>query len=233
MDDTVISPRGRRGHRDKKCFPAAKSAQSFRGLVQYVLSPRRYSGAVKQLDCRQALGIKGYTLGVFFSMRGSSEFVTAAEIFHWKFCPGIRVQFNWRRFFVENWPVEVVVLRDKHGYAAMRLPWYLDKSNEFVNFDAPDASPVRLSDVAKWFDYLPNDRRETIKRFEGEIRSGVRNTEFEFPLYALPENQYLVLDGNHNLSALTFSEQPFSVRMYVVRGPIDPNVLPDLVHFAT
>ncbi len=164
-------------------------------------------------------------------MRGSGEFVTTADIFHRKFCSNIRAQFNWRRFFTENWPVEVLVLEDKRTFDALWLPWCLNASNAFVSFNAPSASPVRLSDVAQWFEYLPSNMRATIQQFEGEFRSGVRTTELEIPSYALPANRYIVLDGNHSLSALTLCGLPFIVHMYVVKGPVDPNVLPDLVHF--
>ena len=157
--------------------------------------------------------------------------MTTTEIFHGKFCPGIRVQFDWRRFFVESWPIEVVVLRDKRAFDALRLPWCLNASNAFVNYDAPSASPVSLGDVPQWLEYLPSNMRATIKQFEGEFRSGARTTELEIPSYALPANRYLVLDGNHSLSALTLCGLPFVVHMYVVKGPIDQNVLPDIVHF--
>lgn len=73
--------------------------------------------------------------------------------------------------------------------------------------------------------------RETIQQFVGEFRSGARPTELEIPSYAIPTNRYLVLGGNHSRSALTLCGLPFVAHMYIVKGPIDPNVLPDIVHF--
>jgi hypothetical protein len=154
------------------------------------------------------------------------------DSFHNNFCSGIRVQFNWRRFFAENWPVELMAMYEKGQFGDIRLPWCLDTNNSFVSYDSPNASPVKLSDIGIWFEHLPSDRKMAIQKLKDEFGSGARSTKFEVPLYALPANHFLVLDGNHRLSALALSSLPFSVKMHVVKGPIDPTILPDLVHFA-
>ena len=52
--------------------------------------------------------------------------------------------------------------------------------------------------------------------------------QFEFPVYALSENKYIVMDASHRLSALMMIEKDFSIHMWVVKGPIESNVLADL-----
>ena len=157
--------------------------------------------------------------------------MTPTEIFHGKFCSQIRVAFNWRKFFIEDSPIEVVTLSDVRIFGNLKLPWYLNSSSEFVGYGVAGALPVVLGDVSKWIAHLPSDRRESIEKMRDEVLSGVRSTEFEFPSYAIPQCQYLILDGNHRLCALALSGLPFRVQMYVLKGPLDPVALPDLLHY--
>jgi len=154
---------------------------------------------------------------------------TESEIFHSKFCRGIRVAFNWQRLFVEGWPIAVSKLQDSAIFSTLKLPWYLGDSG-FVSFNAPGALPVRLVDIEKWYPLLPEKQQSDIDNIKGEFLSGARTTEFEFPVYAVPKDEYLVMDGNHRLSALALAKLPFTIDMWVVRGPIDPVALKDLTH---
>jgi hypothetical protein len=154
---------------------------------------------------------------------------TESEIFHSKFCRGIQVAFNWRRLFVEGWPITVSKLQDSAIFSTLKLPWYL-RDNVFVSFDAPGALPVRLVDIEEWYRLLPEKQRSSIDNIKGEFLSGARATEFEFPVYAVPKDEYLVMDSNHRLSALALAKLPFTIDMWVVHGPIDATALADLTH---
>jgi hypothetical protein len=154
---------------------------------------------------------------------------TESEIFHSKFCRGIRVAFNWRRLFVEGWPITIHKRQDSAIFSTLKLPWYL-ANDGFVSFDAPGALPVRLGDIEKWYPLLPERQRNDIDNMKGEFLSGARATDFEFPVYAMPKDEYLVMDGNHRLSALALAKLPFAINMWVVHGPIDTTALADLTH---
>lgn len=34
--------------------------------------------------------------------------------------------FNWQRFFIEQWPVEIISLSKTQDLARLKLPWYLE-----------------------------------------------------------------------------------------------------------
>jgi len=140
--------------------------------------------------------------------------MTTKDAFTQKFCPKIRTGFNWSRFKSEDWPIEIVTVSDSSQFAALRLPWCLNPKNEYVSFAAEDAVRVRLSEVEVWFAHLPAEIRADIERYEKKYRHAEGVVSFDFPAYAIPKQQYLVLDGNHRLSALTRSGVPFRLQRW-------------------
>jgi len=157
--------------------------------------------------------------------------VVTPKQFHAKFSNGICGMFNWQRFLADKWPVEIVELTDRQAFANLRLSWFLSPDSVFVAFDEPRATPVRLDDVQNWYPFLPREQRNRIEQMKREYLEGSRKLEFEFPSYAIPTNEHLVLDANHRLSALALSGASFLLHMFVVKGPIDPGALADLRHF--
>lgn len=147
--------------------------------------------------------------------------------FHNKFCCGIRVIFNWRRFFAENWPINKLILTSINDLSTLRLPWYRNEQGAFVDYKEINAIPVALDDVLEWYQLLPPQEIDTIERMKEEFVQGLSVPQFEFPSYALPDSSYIVLDANHRLCALSLAKVPFMVHMWVVEGPIDPNALAD------
>lgn len=147
--------------------------------------------------------------------------------FHNKFCCGIRVIFNWRRFFAEDWPINGRTLTSPHDLSSLRLPWYRNEHGAFVNYNAADAIPLSLNDVQEWYQLLSPEEISTIERMKEEFVQGVCAPQFEFPSYALPNDTYMVLDANHRLCALALAKVPFIINMWVVEGPIDPTALAD------
>jgi hypothetical protein len=153
--------------------------------------------------------------------------VVTPEQFCAKFS-GICGMLNWQRFLAEKWPLEIVLLTDRQAFAHIRLSWFLSLNNVFVAFDEPGATPVRLDDVQSWYPFLPPKHKNRIEQRKREYLDGSRKPEFEFPSYAIPTNEHLVLDANHRLSALALSGASFLLHMFVLEGPLDPDALADL-----
>ena len=153
------------------------------------------------------------------------------EEFSQRFAGRIRVSFNWPQFRIQNWPVEKISIDGRRICPALRLPWYVGV-NGMVSFDEPGASPVRLSEVDRWYSMLPEQQRTDIDNMRVEYLRRSRSLEPEIPVYALQNGEYLVMDGNHRLSALALSALSFSVDMWVVHGPIAASALGDLKYFS-
>ncbi len=153
------------------------------------------------------------------------------ESFEEKFRDSIRVGLNWDRFFKEEWPVEIVTLSSYSDLGRCYIPWYVGKSGEEVNYDHEEAAPMNLSDVPKVAAILNDERQGDIHQFADSFRNEHGTVQFCAPTYALPDDQYFVLDRNHRLSALTLVSVPFLVTLWNVRGPLDSDCLLDLIHW--
>jgi hypothetical protein len=144
---------------------------------------------------------------------------------------GITVNFNWPRFLAQGWPIRLETRTVLADLERCFLPWYLGQAGVEVNYDAPDAKPLRLSDVASRLAALRANRQSGIRAKEAEMRSDSGLATFATPVYALPHGEFIAMDRCHRLSALMLAKQPFSVTLCVVEGPLDPACLNDLKHW--
>jgi hypothetical protein len=154
-----------------------------------------------------------------------------AEVFRSTFEEVIRVGLNWDRFIDERWPIEEVTIESNDDLERCFMPWFIGKGGEEVAYDHPEAVPMRLVDVPKADKLLNDERREDIRKYVDEYKRHASDIEFIAPTYALPDDQYFLLDRNHRLSALTFAPVKFRVTLWNIRGPLDKDGLLDLIHW--
>ena len=89
-------------------------------------------------------------------------------------------------------------------------------SSEFSDF------PACIEDK---FEYHRNEYKKEIP------------TQTRFPVYGLPENKFLLLDGNHRAVELfkAYQANPTQefhpIELWAIRGPICQTMLPDLKHW--
>jgi hypothetical protein len=143
----------------------------------------------------------------------------------------IRVCFNWNRFFSERWPVAPIRVTTIDELGACVLPWYLGSSRGEVLYTQPDAIPLELSRLPQALNSLNQKRQAGIQNYVAKFKEMATTVEFPVPAYTLSDNRHLVLDGNHRLSALMLCSVPFIVTLWSIRGPLEANCLPDLVHW--
>lgn len=136
----------------------------------------------------------------------------------------IRVCFDRALFCRECHVKETPRLND---FNRVLSSWYgNDQAVELCYLDST-AWPLSVPDVAKRLDEFCQQRRSRIACYAKRIQNGEEGP-FEFPAYALPNGQFMLLDGNHRLVALQKSGIIASVALHVVHGPFDQNILADL-----
>lgn len=145
----------------------------------------------------------------------------------------IRVGLNWDRFFAERWPVEVVTLTTPADLARCFMPWYIGVHGQEVAYDDPDAVPMSLADVPKATTVLNDERKRDLQEYVDKFSREGGVVRFTAPTYALPDDQYFLLDKNHRLAALAVLEVPFEVTLWNVRGPFDADALLDLTYWTS
>jgi hypothetical protein len=122
-------------------------------------------------------------------------------------------------------------LASSSAFSQCFTPWYIGKTGAEVAYDHPEAVPMCLADVPKAASILNEERKSDLQEYADSFRNQKKSVEFTVPTYSLPDNQYFILDRNHRLSALTLAPVPFSVTLWNVRGPLDPDCLLDLIHW--
>lgn len=144
----------------------------------------------------------------------------------------MRVHFSWDRLREGQWPIDLVVMDNVEALSRWFVPWYLREDHE-VHYDQPHAEPLRLVDVARQLSSLNGGRRRLIETIADDLKRHSDPLHLDLPVYSLGEAGLLVLDRNHRLSALLLADRPFRLITFRIRGPIDPRVLPDLIHWST
>lgn len=152
-----------------------------------------------------------------------------SDLFISFFRDSIRVLLNWERMQAESWPVTLSV---EETASAWYAPWYYDSSGSEVDYRATDAHPILLSEVPHHLNRFRRGRRETILAFSEQFRRQHDPTHLVVPAYSLRGGRYLVLDGNHRISGLVHAGSQFRAMFLAVHGPIVPEALPDLQHWA-
>lgn len=157
----------------------------------------------------------------------------STELFVSFFKPCIRVLFNWERLEREKWPIEVVVVDDYSALSSWYAPWYLGESRAEVNYAAADARPLAISELPATLHCLSVPRQQSILSLAERFKHDQQPVQLVVPLFALGPSRYFLLDGNHRMAALATLQIKFCLMAFVVHGPIQGDVLPDLQHWAT
>jgi hypothetical protein len=120
------------------------------------------------------------------------------------------------------------------GYHA---PWYRDGAGYGeVGYDHRDAEPVRHAELATDLSVLQDDRQLRIGELRDRFATQIdgRGVSLILATYALGPDRYLVLDGNHRLTALAqlvAKGCPARLIEFRLTAPVSSAILPDLIHY--
>ena len=156
--------------------------------------------------------------------------LTHVEFEHF-FRPFVRVLFDWDRMISEHWPIRSFVTERLTDLNDWRLPWNFDPSGSQVPYDDPAAMPMTLGELPSLFPKLDTPRRAFITAMaEGFVAGGVP-VQLVVPAYAIDSHCCLLMDGNHRLCALQTSGVEFRLLAFILNGPVDSSIIPELRHF--
>jgi hypothetical protein len=115
--------------------------------------------------------------------------------------------------------VYITTLKD---LGAVRTAWYWPQERDCSDYLDISKPSLRVSDVAYNLSLVTEKHRQIIidKANKPEPLS-------HMPAYALPNSEYLLLDGNHRAVA-AMRKNRLPIALDVLYGPIRPSVLPDL-----
>lgn len=139
----------------------------------------------------------------------------------------VRVLLDWDALRSRRASVQLRVLTCPVDLHLLRSTWYVDPvRRREVDHGVAERLPVLHQDVPSCIDLLDGGRAEKIRSIAADA------TSFKgpvlLPCYRLPDDELLVLDGNHRVAAAALRRAELRCLALVVQGPIDAAVLPDL-----
>lgn len=152
------------------------------------------------------------------------------DLFMQYFGGDVRVLLNWGCLGAKARRLEGFVLTQYEQLESVYLPWYTGAGGE-VPFDSPSAVPICLSCIPSALSLLKEQRQSKIRALSSKFNLLESPVQLTVPLYSLGTGKYLLLDRCHRMAALSLSKGSFKVLAFAVTGPIDTDVLPDLLHW--
>lgn len=131
----------------------------------------------------------------------------------------------------EQWNIELAAIDDLATISSWYLPWHFNLENEEVKYDAPKGHPIQLSEIPRFLPFFSEKRRKTLTDFARIMTESRHPFQLVVPCYAVNESSCLFMDGNHRMAALMMAQVPFSLLAFVVHGPIDNSIIPELRHW--
>lgn len=137
--------------------------------------------------------------------------------------PAITVQLCWSALPIDT-EIKNRVLNNLGELRDLRTAWYFPQDNESIDYLDAKKENLRVGSVAADLDLVPRHKGR-IEEWVEKIRC--ERTNLIFPAYALPNSEYLLLDGNHRAVAAAICET-LPVTLHILKGKVSKGVLPDL-----
>lgn len=143
---------------------------------------------------------------------------------------GIRVRIDWDVVLRRQLPVTARFISAFTAFERSYLPWYLPADGMEADYDE-DVRPVAVAEFPEIEGRLRPERQEKITQLRRDIRTS-NGAQLLVPAYDLGNGRHLLLDACHRVAALADAPVPLAAVIFLLHGPLDARVLPDLTHWA-
>lgn len=148
--------------------------------------------------------------------------LSAAE--YKNFFPDIRTMLNWDRFDKEKWPVAYTILTGRGEL--LELFTFLRSSLGQINgrfLHGLFSRQMPVEEVLEKFSRIPQADQATIAYFRAVYAQSGAPVRLKLPAYRVTAGRHYLLDGNHRCCALAAARVPFTIDLYAICGPLDPD----------
>jgi hypothetical protein len=140
---------------------------------------------------------------------------------------GIRARLDWTRLAGEC-RIEAFTSRSRALLGDLRTVWYAGPDGRDREFRDADAQPLRVRETGRTEATWPAGRAARIAGFEDRYRADAGSAQLPLPVYALGDDEFLLLDGTHRSVAAHRAGVAARLLIFVVHGPVEEAMLPDL-----
>ena len=148
-----------------------------------------------------------------------------------EFSRQITMPMCWRIIVAENYRITTHLLSNRARLGNYFVPWYVSPAGKECPLQEDGAKALSLADVRANLKYLDARRIGRIVKHRVAFTMQTKPIEFRVPAYSMPDSRYVVLDGNHRLSALALLDVRFCVTICAIEGPMEPRLLWNLAYW--
>jgi hypothetical protein len=144
---------------------------------------------------------------------------------------GIRAELDWDLINDFEFSVEENYSSLHEDLARLRTVWYLSPDGRPGDYRNRNDRPMSLVEAVEGLDDAPPTRRQKITLLDDWFCRYVDPVQLVLPCYRLPAAELLILDGTHRAAAAYRGQHEFRMFAFILVGPVNSAVLPDLAHF--
>lgn len=141
----------------------------------------------------------------------------------------VRARLDWSRVRTEC-TVDESFSDSREDLGALYTVWYAGPGERHAAYDDPEVRPLRVRETTLTESTWPADRATKIDAMSADYGSvDVEPLVLPLPAYRVGAG-VVMLDGNHRAVAAFRASSEVRLLLFILDGPQDPGILPDLVH---
>jgi hypothetical protein len=128
--------------------------------------------------------------------------------------------------------IKEVYTRSIEELSLFHTVWYATPRGTNGDWRNSEDVPLRVGEVMRTFATWPVARRQRITAFRDEFQRRRGPVQLVLPAYGPNAQEVILLDGTHRAAAAWIAKVDVRLIVFAVRGPCDPQILPDLMHYS-
>ncbi|MGW6486193.1 hypothetical protein [Streptomyces sp. NPDC055056] len=143
----------------------------------------------------------------------------------------VRASLDWSRVTDLRLPVQQRFHTSPDRLGMMNTLWYVGPDGTPAEYTHPRADPLSTRQAAVADMRALPQRETTLGALTQQAAKCPEPVQLVLPAYRLPNGADLILDGTHRAVAALRAQARVTVFLYVLLGPADPKILPDLAYY--
>lgn len=143
----------------------------------------------------------------------------------------VRAWLDWAQVQDGSFCLDETYTRSKDILGSLTTVWYSTPDGEQGDWRNPRDRLLRVHEARSGLTSWPDDREQRVATFKTRFAAEAEPIQLVLPAYAVGDEQYLLLDGNHRAAAAYEQNSEVRLLLLALRGPIRGDILPDLNHF--
>lgn len=129
---------------------------------------------------------------------------------------------NWEQFMASKWPIELCYFALPEDAGRIYVPWYAKPDGSVCDYNSSNAQPQSVEAVAL---------NPALRSHHNVAVTAPPESVSVVPAYRVSRESILLLDGNHRAVSSQKAALRAAFAAFVINGPLDKQVLPDLMHW--